>query len=96
MHQPILECALIARMTNQQAIKPGVAVIQAWREMDKKQCGMCVSEQIMLATTLLTENPSPTDEQITQYMASNTCECLTADDVHSAVKQAVVRLTAKD
>jgi len=44
--------------------KPGVAVIQAWRDLDKRQCGMCTSEQIMAATALLTENANPTDVEM--------------------------------
>ena len=37
-------------------------VQQAWLETDVAQCGYCQSGQIMSATALLVENPSPSDE----------------------------------
>jgi len=76
------------------AKKPGVAVIKAWRDLDKKQCGMCTSEQIMAAITLLTQNTAPTDAAIAKEMGGHTCDCLTAEEIYNVVKKAAADLNA--
>ncbi len=74
--------------------KPGVAVINAWRDLDSLQCGFCQSEQIMSATALLTKNASPTDVEIDQGMGGNVCHCVTHIDIRKAVKQAAADLNS--
>lgn len=39
------------------------------------QCGYCTPGQIMAAKALLLENPSPTRDQIAEWMAGNICRC---------------------
>jgi carbon-monoxide dehydrogenase small subunit len=39
------------------------------------QCGFCTSGQIMAAKALLLDNPSPTYEQISQWLNGNICRC---------------------
>jgi carbon-monoxide dehydrogenase small subunit len=39
------------------------------------QCGICTPGQIIAATALLTENPSPSEEQIKEWMMGNLCRC---------------------
>lgn len=39
------------------------------------QCGYCTPGQLMAAKALLLEKPSPTYEQITQWMKGNICRC---------------------
>ncbi|MBI4528246.1 MAG: (2Fe-2S)-binding protein [Deltaproteobacteria bacterium] len=39
------------------------------------QCGYCTPGQIMAAKALLLENPSPTREQIAQWLSGNICRC---------------------
>ena len=39
------------------------------------QCGICTSGQILSAKALLDANPSPTQEQIKEWMAGNLCRC---------------------
>jgi len=48
---------------------------QAFIESDALQCGFCTPGQIMSATALLNENPSPSEEEVRQYMAGNLCRC---------------------
>jgi len=74
--------------------KPGVAVLEAWRELDALQCGFCQSEQIMSATAVLTKNPTPTDQEIDQGMGGNVCHCITADHIRDAVMRAATYLNA--
>src|SRR4051794_14808786 len=39
------------------------------------QCGICTPGQLIAATALLAEQPSPTAEQVRQWMMGNLCRC---------------------
>jgi isoquinoline 1-oxidoreductase alpha subunit len=71
----------------------GRAVQQAWRELDVVQCGYCQSGQIMSATALLAQNPSPTDAEIDAAMQGNLCRCATYHRIRAAIHLAATRLT---
>ena len=73
----------------------GRAVQEAWIDVDVVQCGYCQPGQIMSATALLTETPSPSDEQIREGMAGNICRCGTYERIHAAVKQAASVIQSK-
>ena len=64
-------------------------VQKAWAEIEVPQCGYCQSGQIMMAASLLANNPDPSDEQITATMSDNLCRCMTYNRVKKAVKKAV-------
>ena len=64
------------------------AVRQAWNELSVVQCGYCQSGQIMSAIGLLSENPTPTADEIEGYMWGNACRCATYQRVRAAVQRA--------
>lgn len=64
------------------------ALQQAWLDHDVVQCGYCQSGQIMTATALLAENPSPSDDEIDEAMSGNICRCGAYNRIKSAIKQA--------
>lgn len=70
------------------ALDAGRRVGEAWRELDVPQCGYCQAGQIMSATALLTENPSPDDAQIDEAMWGNLCRCATYVRIRAAIKAA--------
>ncbi len=70
------------------------AVQQAWRELDVVQCGYCQSGQIMAATALLTQNPTPTDSDIDTAMRGNLCRCATYHRIRAAIHTAAKTLAA--
>lgn len=70
----------------------GRAVQEAWLELDVVQCGYCQSGQIMSATALLTQTPTPSDDEIRGGMAGNICRCGTYERIHHAVKLASRRI----
>jgi isoquinoline 1-oxidoreductase alpha subunit len=72
--------------------KAGKAVQAAWAELDVVQCGWCQSGQIMVATALLTKNPKPTEQQITDGMTGNICRCATYHRIRGAVAAAATKL----
>ena len=52
------------------------------------QCGYCQPGQIMSATALLSQNPSPSDADIDAAMAGNICRCATYVRIRAAIKRA--------
>ena len=70
------------------------AVQKAWIEHDVVQCGYCQSGQIMSATALLEQNPSPSDEDIDHAMAGNICRCATYVRIRAAIHAAAGQLSA--
>jgi isoquinoline 1-oxidoreductase subunit alpha len=70
----------------------GKAVQTAWQEVDVPQCGYCQSGQIMAATALLSENPRPSDAQITAAMNGNLCRCGTYNRIRAAIQKASEQL----
>ena len=66
-------------------------VQSVWRESDVVQCGYCQSGQIMSAIALLSETPSPTDEDIDAAMQGNLCRCATYQRIRAAIHEAADR-----
>ncbi|MBS7541811.1 (2Fe-2S)-binding protein [Ancylobacter oerskovii] len=62
-------------------------VQQAWAELDVAQCGYCQVGMIMAASSLLTQNPNPSDDDIRAEI-TNICRCGTYPRVLAGVKLA--------
>lgn len=60
---------------------------QAWIDEQVPQCGYCQSGMIMAAASLLTDNPSPSDEDIDDAM-TNICRCGTYSRIRRAIHRA--------
>lgn len=72
---------------------PEITAVQAaWNEIDVPQCGWCQSGQIMSATALLQQVPSPTDDDINNAMAGNICRCATYVRIRQAIHAAAKTL----
>ncbi len=68
-------------------------VVQAaWVAHQVAQCGYCQPGQIMSAAALLSENPTPTDEDIDEALSGNLCRCGTYPRIRAAVKSAAEML----
>lgn len=48
---------------------------QAFMENHGLQCGYCTPGMVMAATSLLAENPNPTDEEVRIGLEGNLCRC---------------------
>lgn len=64
------------------------AIQQAWISEQVPQCGYCQSGQIMSATALLRDNPTPSDDDIDAAMKGNICRCGTYTRIRRAIKVA--------
>ncbi len=60
----------------------------AWRDLNVPQCGFCQSGQIMQASSLIAENPSPSTDQIVAGMQGNICRCGCYQRIVAAVDKA--------
>jgi carbon-monoxide dehydrogenase small subunit len=50
-------------------------VQEAFRECHGLQCGFCTPGMIMQAVDLLSDNPSPTEQEVRVGMEGNLCRC---------------------
>ena len=64
------------------------AVQQAFRDKHGLQCGFCTPGMVMAAVSLLSENPSPTREQVRDGLEGNLCRCTGYHNIVSAVMDA--------
>jgi len=60
----------------------------AWRDQNVPQCGFCQAGQIMKASSLLKDNPNPSDAEILEGMNGNVCRCGCYQRIVTAVRQA--------
>ena len=51
------------------------SIQQAFIDHGGLQCGICTPGQIIATKSLLEENPSPTEDEIKNYMMGNLCRC---------------------
>jgi carbon-monoxide dehydrogenase small subunit len=63
-------------------------VQRAFLECGGFQCGICTSGQVVAATALLDECPSPTADQVREWMMGNLCRCTGYYSIVSAVLRA--------
>lgn len=68
-------------------------VQQAWLEHDVPQCGYCQAGQIMNAASLLSQNSSPSDQEIISGMDGNLCRCGTYVRIRAAIKSASEKMS---
>lgn len=66
----------------------------SWIKHNVPQCGYCQSGQLMSASALLANNPSPTSEEIKSAMAGNICRCGTYPRIEAAIRDAADSQTA--
>jgi aerobic-type carbon monoxide dehydrogenase small subunit (CoxS/CutS family) len=72
--------------------KDGLHPLQeAFMQFGALQCGYCTSGFILTAKALLDDCPSPSDEQIRDYLAGNLCRCGCYQEIVEAVKNVAGR-----
>jgi aerobic-type carbon monoxide dehydrogenase small subunit (CoxS/CutS family) len=65
---------------------------EAFIAHDAVQCGFCTPGQLLAATALLEENPSPSATDIRVAMSGNLCRCGTYPKIALAIQEAAQRL----
>jgi aerobic carbon-monoxide dehydrogenase small subunit len=69
-------------------------VQQAFRENHGLQCGFCTPGMVMAATSLLVENPHPTEQEVREGLEGNFCRCTGYHNIVRAVLAAADTLSA--
>jgi aerobic-type carbon monoxide dehydrogenase small subunit (CoxS/CutS family) len=65
---------------------------EAFVTNDAVQCGFCTPGQLLAATALLEENPSPSVAEIRVAMSGNLCRCGTYPRIALAIQEAAQRI----
>ncbi len=81
--RPVNSCLMLAAaaagheiVTIEGISRDGLTPLQeAFVAEDALQCGFCTSGQVVSATALLDDNPSPTREEVRAAMVGNLCRC---------------------
>ena len=63
----------------------------AFIEKGALQCGICTPGQIMAATALLAENPTPTEHEAKEWLMGNLCRCTGYYTIIDAVLEASIK-----
>ncbi len=61
---------------------------QAFQDHHGLQCGFCTPGMIMAATSLLRENPKPTEAEVRAYLEGNMCRCTGYHNIIKAIMAA--------
>ncbi len=61
---------------------------EAFLDEGAVQCGYCIPGFILTAKALLKENPSPTEDEIREYIKGNLCRCTGYVNIVRAIKRA--------
>ncbi len=56
------------------------------------QCGFCTPGMVLMGKALLDENPSPTEDEIREYVRGNTCRCTGYTQIVKAIKQTSTKI----
>jgi aerobic-type carbon monoxide dehydrogenase small subunit (CoxS/CutS family) len=83
--QKIMTVASLAQGLGVEGLHP---IQRAFWEDGGFQCGICTRGFIMSTYALLTANPKPTDDQITEGLAGNICRCGEYTKIYTAVRNA--------
>jgi carbon-monoxide dehydrogenase small subunit len=66
----------------------------AFKEEHGLQCGFCTPGMMLVATALLEENPSPTEQDIRWAISGNLCRCTGYQNIVKAVQYAAGTMCA--
>jgi aerobic-type carbon monoxide dehydrogenase small subunit (CoxS/CutS family) len=61
---------------------------ETFLEVGAMQCGYCTCGMIMAGVALLRGNPSPSRDQVVEFMNGNICRCGTYDRIITAISKA--------
>jgi len=95
--EPILSCLTLAVDADHGEVVT-IEGISAGKELDKVQqafvdegavqCGYCIPGLIMMTESLLKENPTPTENEVRDYLRGNLCRCTGYMNVLKAITKA--------
>jgi aerobic-type carbon monoxide dehydrogenase small subunit (CoxS/CutS family) len=102
--KPLSSCLLLAALASGKEIQTLEALAdaetlhpiqQAFVDQTAFQCSYCTPGFILTTKALLEENPTPTREQVKDYLAGNLCRCGSYIRILDAVLDAAERLRGR-
>ena len=102
--RPVSSCLMLATNSEGKEIQTieGLAkgddldpVQQAFLDQQAFQCGYCTSGMIMATKALLSSNPTPSEEEVRDYLSGNICRCGTYQEVMAAIRTLAEKNLAK-
>jgi aerobic-type carbon monoxide dehydrogenase small subunit (CoxS/CutS family) len=102
--KPLSSCLLLAALASGKEIQTLEALAdaetlhpiqQAFVDQTAFQCSYCTPGFILTTKALLDENPTPTREQVKDYLAGNLCRCGSYLKILDAVLDAAERLRGR-
>ncbi len=61
---------------------------QAFQDYHGLQCGFCTPGMVMSAAALLKDNPTPTEQEVREYLEGNICRCTGYHNIVKAIMAA--------
>jgi aerobic-type carbon monoxide dehydrogenase small subunit (CoxS/CutS family) len=92
--QPVSACLMLApqaagrEVTTVEGLPQDDPVPHAFGEARAFQCGYCTPGMILTASSLLREEPHPSDEQVAEALGGNLCRCGCYPRILEAVRRA--------
>ncbi len=95
---PMLACTMLAASCQGQEITTvegisehgSLAAIQkAYGDWGGSQCGYCTPGFMMTVSSLLANNPEPTEDEVRRALSSNLCRCTGYSQMYQAIKAAI-------
>jgi carbon-monoxide dehydrogenase small subunit len=93
--ESVKSCTVLAVQANGQEIITAEGLVssdgemstvqKAFREQHGLQCGFCTPGMVMAATSLLKENPHPTEQEVREDLEGNFCRCTGYHNIVRAV-----------
>lgn len=92
--EPVSGCLLLVaqaagrELTTVEGLPPDDPVPAAFAAARAFQCGYCTPGMVLTASSLLRENPDPSDEAIAEALGGNLCRCGCYPKIADAVRRA--------
>jgi aerobic carbon-monoxide dehydrogenase small subunit len=104
--ESVKSCTVLAAQAAGQAVTTAEGLVsaagemspvqKAFREEHGLQCGFCTPGMVMAATSLLKENPHPTEQEVRAGLEGNFCRCTGYHNIVRAVLAAAGSLSLED
>jgi aerobic carbon-monoxide dehydrogenase small subunit len=102
--ESVKSCTVLAAQVNGQSVVTAEGLVsetgemhpvqRAFRENHGLQCGFCTPGMVMAATSLLAENPHPTEQEVREGLEGNFCRCTGYHNIVRSVLAAAEALSA--
>jgi carbon-monoxide dehydrogenase small subunit len=101
--ESVKSCTVLSAQANGQSVTTTEGLVgedgslhpvqNAFREQHGLQCGFCTPGMVMAATSLLAENPHPTEAEVREGLEGNFCRCTGYHNIVLAVLAAAEELS---